>query len=1058
MGVAVASAGGGCVGRGRLRRRVVWILALLAVAYGTRADNVDPAVKGATEERSFGVEMEFAGLGETMRVGHINNIPAENYEAVLGLIASEVFGDYMPAINHEVIPVPHPLHPEKYEPRKVRTSTWVDPKGRTWKVTSEYVTLTGVYDGYEVVFPPLTDPNEAEQVAQALWSSGLLTKGEKSAMHVHVNASCLVQGPGAVPESPALGLANLLVLHEQLDPIIRRLFHTRHFGGSMNPFSRALSDVHQGLIEQVARAGALHGTTPVTVGAIKAIFENFADAEFDFVGVSIDDADSGASADRFNTLRRVWKYHSLNVANLIPLNQGFTGQKTTVEFRAFDLLEPEEVRLAVTFCRALVEKACSDAADSIAIVTKGMLPQAPLGGEAAVDLVPKDPEVVKLGAVELLRSLGLNPDDFAVLLNAIREEDAEDWAEPMVGAPSQRVVRDRVVARKRRATTEVEDELTSEQAAELQRNLFSNEIRKSIKSSKNRESEWDIFGLDFPASEFVDDSTYDDDTIRRLTLGAFGSCRPNPCKNGGTCVGEDKGFFCECPDPYFGDLCQYSPFTSTQTATNTPTATNTITATRTITPIYTSYVSESLTPTPEPTHTLTMTTSVHPTITPHPHSSHKPSPHPSSVPHSSARHSSSHAPLHSSSEPVRHSSPVPSPSSGVEPEPSSEAPEVSSSEVPPVPPTSTPLPPSEQHASSKASPAPSEVHATTEPIRSSEASSPVATSAPSKSATPTGSSQPRSTTALSASAKKNAIKVTFANLDQQTFQTQYESGFKNAIAKAVNKALGNGRRRAVVVGSDDVVIIQYAPSGTSLGVIFYVGVMGADGQEVVISADVLLAAVQASLAEIAAALGLTILSVGLSPNDDGGGGGGGIVVPSGSSGGGGSAIGPAIGGAVGGIAVIGGIVGFVIYRKKKSGSYNVQRVRIEGDVEAGKVHPEEPAASGAGTVVHTEGTDVFVRPGEDAIEPPIGGAAVPGSMAAPASLAMASGTAPIARHSSFAGEDIRRNSNGSVRNAQVADVFIDAPDNAAARRDTEPAPHPMHDSGMANGSDTTVDM
>lgn len=41
----------------------------------------------------------------------------------------------------------------------------------------------------------------------------------------------------------------------------------------------------------------------------------------------------------------------------------------------------------------------------------------------------------------------------------------------------------------------------------------------------------------------------------------FNSCQPEPCHNSGRCVRNSthhSGFFCDCSEPYNGDLCQYN--------------------------------------------------------------------------------------------------------------------------------------------------------------------------------------------------------------------------------------------------------------------------------------------------------------------------------------------------------------------------------------------------------------------------------------------------------------------------------------------------------------------
>eukprot|EP01137_Pigoraptor_chileana_P034667 Opistho-2@27553 len=1060
-------------------RRLLWGFAMHALLAASLY-----AVVSAHESHdgpSFGVEMEFAGMGK-MRIPHINDIPQENYEAVIATFARGVFGADFPAIHHEVTPVPHPRFPNKYEPRRVRTSSWIDPKGRTWKVTSEYVTTTGIYDGYEVVFPPLVDPSEAEAVALALWSSGLVGRGAKSASHVHVNGTCLLGGDGASMSTPALGLANLLVMHEKIEPLIRRLFATRHFGGSRNPFSRTISEVHPGLVERVGEISADGDISFVTVGGLKNVFDDYLDAELAFVGLSSDAAtgNSAASMERFSTMKRIWKYHSLNIANLIPVNPTYTGRKTTVEFRAFDLLSAEAVRLAVKFCRALVEKACADASQQIAVSIDGRLPQVPLGGESAVDLLPSNPADVRALAIELLKSLSLDPSEFESLLVGIKDETSEDWAEVL---PNERsVARDaRIDSRKKReaaakakadkvaraadaavrtaqaidarrpenenpampneempvvadlwASLEGEsvdyDEYAGEDAMdpdtefpdENTHELLSDAVRRDIDDVRRdfgtagaqytnvrQRADWigDVMSdgeegkalvVDEVAeAEFNIEDNEDEESIDLFAYGTLGTCNPNPCQNGGTCVDEDKGFFCECTDDYYGEFCQYGMFTSTET--RTATATNTATATMTVTATHTLIKSSTIKPhatsesSPAPTHTSSLKPSSHHTTPPA---------RPTSTVHVSHLSSSSAAAVGSSYVPPPVKSKSASVSSSASHSPSASA-SASASKSASASSSASPSPSASGSSSVSASSAEESIAASstvlTETVRSVRSAEPhisstsIPSSAPtvlttsfvlSSSATSTAtakasttSSQPRSTSNPSAAARKAAIKIAFANVNQATFQAQYEAGFKNAIASAVSKALAKNalafrkRRETVIstVGSDDVVILQYIQVGTTLEVVFYVAVMGADG-EIVIPGDVLLAAVLAAQDAIAAALGLSITGIASSPlpdPDDGGGGGGGTS--NSGSGGGGSSMGLAIGAAVGGVAVIGGVVGLLVYRRKRvSGSYGLQRVNIRNE-EGGVV--SDPAvlamqgtiASPPEVVTMDNGTVVEIR-------------------------------------------------------------------------------------------------
>eukprot|EP01137_Pigoraptor_chileana_P024472 Opistho-2@92412 len=194
------------------RSRRVNLSLVLAIAASMLACNIALANAYVCEEdMSFGLELEYAGQGD-MKVMHINQMPASNYERLMRVIASS-FGVDEPQTEQIVDFVPHPTMPEKFEPRRVRTIYWTDPKERRWKITAEYVAKGGVYDGYEVVSPPMRSADEVEGVVRNIIASGLVEEGLKSGSHVHINASCLVHADGS-----ARGLVNLFLLYESNEP------------------------------------------------------------------------------------------------------------------------------------------------------------------------------------------------------------------------------------------------------------------------------------------------------------------------------------------------------------------------------------------------------------------------------------------------------------------------------------------------------------------------------------------------------------------------------------------------------------------------------------------------------------------------------------------------------------------------------------------------------------------------------------------------------------------------------------------------------------------------
>ena len=58
-----------------------------------------------------------------------------------------------------------------------------------------------------------------------------------------------------------------------------------------------------------------------------------------------------------NSLKKPWKYRSMNLAKMLDINELHDGKSGVVEFRMFDLADPETHRLQAEFYRKMVATA-----------------------------------------------------------------------------------------------------------------------------------------------------------------------------------------------------------------------------------------------------------------------------------------------------------------------------------------------------------------------------------------------------------------------------------------------------------------------------------------------------------------------------------------------------------------------------------------------------------------------------------------------------------------------------------------------------------------------------
>lgn len=471
------------------------------------------------------MELEYQGVGD-MLVLHVNYMPASNYDRLMRVIARH-FGEENPQIEHAVDVRPHPTRPDSLPARHVRTATWRDGQGRVWRITSEYVAQGGVYDGYEVISPPLHDPRELEAVVAAIQSSELVEPGLRSGAHVHVNGSCLFS---ALSPEDGSAIANLVLLSESYEPLIRRLFHTTHLGGSANPFSQPLALKHSRLVADIS----MLPPEQRTLGNITAIFERHSADEMQHVRADL----------RPSNADKAWKYHSINLCRMLRLNPHQSQDTHTIEFRAFDVGSPYLHRMQAEFARAMVLRAAQLANEGVSAIYNGPLSldpsqRPPDMDDTAYDLLSRDADDVRAMARDMLAYFALPVDEFSPLLEAIgNDHKHRDPASSTVDA-------DADTTGDADAGGAYGDGLSADFVrADVEE--FLGQQPATVLSTSQRLASPRRFVRYLDSMALLD----------RNGRGVSGSCDSNPCQHGGTCDVIDKEPVCTCATGYTGVTCE----------------------------------------------------------------------------------------------------------------------------------------------------------------------------------------------------------------------------------------------------------------------------------------------------------------------------------------------------------------------------------------------------------------------------------------------------------------------------------------------------------------------
>ena len=396
-----------------LRRLTAAALLALAVTLGARPETCaqgETAPPPQPGPRLFGAEFEFAGRGN--RIERWESQTFENHRRVMEVIVRRYGGN--PADIRKIEwTVPHPSGNGE---RKMFRAEWQDPRGRSWRIEPEYVDSRGL-DGYELVTPPLTDARESRAILEDLRRSGLVREGVKSGAHLHVDARDLIRRGG-----DATALINAINMHERFEPLLRNLFNPVRGSGlfnkdraesTTNRFARSLALDHPELLRELNRLPEGQRTK----ANIEAIFQRHTAAEMRAHGINELSASSW---------KQMWKYRSLNLINILNINEALPARKGTIEFRMMDLPldRPLSHELQTKLYRALVTRSLQLAERGEVIRWEAPSRTAPAGSDPVRGRGPATAAEARAEIRGMIEFLGLDPAPFEPLIreNVARTE------------------------------------------------------------------------------------------------------------------------------------------------------------------------------------------------------------------------------------------------------------------------------------------------------------------------------------------------------------------------------------------------------------------------------------------------------------------------------------------------------------------------------------------------------------------------------------------------------------------------------------------------------------
>ena len=370
---------------------LIGVLGLTGSVHAQEGSGTASPPAGEAGRPMFGAEFEFAGRGNRIPVWE--NQRFENYRAILDQIRLHYGG--RGEIKRVEWRVPHPSGEGE---RTLFRAEYRDPRGRVWKLEPEYVATRGL-DGYELVTPPMEDTRELRRILDRVQNSGLVREGLKSGVHVHVDGRRLIG-----PNGNATGLINLINMHENAEPLLRRLFNPVRGGGDMNRFAQPLYLNHGELLHELNRLPA----NQRTVEAVERVFNRHIATEMRVHGITELNAEAW---------KKLWKYNNLNLKNILNINRMLPAEIGTVEFRMNDLRNGAEHRLQVELYRRMVEVAAERAArGEVVRYERPANLRVPEGASPSHHLTPDDPRQLREKMTNLVRELGLNVNEYKALI------------------------------------------------------------------------------------------------------------------------------------------------------------------------------------------------------------------------------------------------------------------------------------------------------------------------------------------------------------------------------------------------------------------------------------------------------------------------------------------------------------------------------------------------------------------------------------------------------------------------------------------------------------------
>lgn len=261
---------------------------------------------------------------------------------------------------------------------------FIDELGREWKVVPEMMS-PNIYDGYELVSPPLTSNSDLEKLASILdliHVSGRFISGKYSSTHYTADVSDLKDENDDVTK-----FINLILFIENNIIKIYNIIQPQRYGTIMNEFAVPLSFNQRELLFELAKLPK----NKRSYNDLRDLFLKYQDRELQISG---------------NRTDNLWKLRAFNYAKF--LNIGDFMFALILEMRLSDLVDSKRLPLIEKLFKALIEVGSKESSLGFTNPFAKLSPDSNF--EVASQFISASFDLEEHHA--FLKQLGLNPKDF----------------------------------------------------------------------------------------------------------------------------------------------------------------------------------------------------------------------------------------------------------------------------------------------------------------------------------------------------------------------------------------------------------------------------------------------------------------------------------------------------------------------------------------------------------------------------------------------------------------------------------------------------------------------